>query len=111
MQRICRNRSGTGAKLNGRIHEEITPEGRLAAVARSLALKMGEDYRRTSCGPEFPDYADYRKALAPYIRREILLARIDEARKSHYAAITSRVKELAAELAEVETTIPKEHRL
>lgn len=97
--------------MNGRTHEEETPEGRLAAAARSLAIKMEDRFHKTHAGPSEPDYADYREALRPYVRRELLLARIDEARKTASAAITSRVKELALQLMECEMQIPKEDRL
>jgi hypothetical protein len=36
------------------------------------------------------------KLLGPYLRRELLLARIDEARKAAATALTTRMKELAA---------------
>ena len=51
------------------------------------------------------------RSLRPYVRRELLLARIDEARKKHSVALTARVRELANELAECEKQIPKEKRL
>jgi hypothetical protein len=97
--------------MNGRKLEENTPEARLAAVARSLMIKMESKYLKSGVGPKEPDYADFREALRPYVRRELLLARIDEARKTAATAITSRVKELAAELHECEKLIPKEDRL
>ena len=97
--------------MNGRIDLEETPEGRLAAVAVSLAKQMLADFEKTAAGPSSPDYADYRDALRPYVRRELLLARIDEARKKHSVALTARVRELANELAECEKQIPKEKRL
>ena len=97
--------------MNGRIHSEETPEGRLAAVAASLALKMLADFEKTGEGPSAPDYADYRDALRPFVKRELILARIAEARKKHSAELTVRVRELAIELAECERQIPKEHRL
>jgi hypothetical protein len=97
--------------MNGRVHLEETPEGRLAAVARALAFEIEERYAQTGSGPAEPDYADYREALRPYILRELLLARIDEARKSISLHLTGRVRELAAELAEIESGIPNEHWL
>jgi len=45
-----------------------------------------------------PDYADFRDVLRPFIQRELLNARIDEARKTSGAVLTLRVKELAAQL-------------
>jgi hypothetical protein len=94
--------------MNGRNHNvDETPEGRIAAVARSLAMKMEADFEKTGQGPRDPDYADYRRALAPYLRRELLLARIDEARKTAATALTTRMKELATELFECDATIAK----
>lgn len=91
--------------MNGRIVEEGTPEGRLAAVARSLALKMQDAYRKSGVGPQFPDYADYRDAFAIHVKRELLLARVDEARTEAAKVITDRMKELAEELAQIELAI------
>jgi hypothetical protein len=87
--------------MNGRRQDEDTAAGRLAAVARSLAIKM----ERTGKYP--PDYADFRAALEPYLRRELLLARIDEARKTAATALTTRMKELAVELFECDAAIAK----
>ena len=66
--------------MNGRVVEEPTPEGRLAAVCKSLALRMRKEaeLRRRSDYSREPDYADYRDALRPYIEREMLQARLDE---------------------------------
>lgn len=97
--------------MNGRIHDEKTAAGRLAAVARSLILKMDKEHRKTKVGPTEPDYADFREAFEPYIQRELLLARIDEARITASMALTGRVKELSLLLAECEKLIPKEDRL
>lgn len=84
--------------MNGRIGAEDTPEGRLAAVAKTLMVKMEEQYRHNRVGPKEPDYADFREAFRPFIQRELLRARIEEARKLGGRTITERVKELAKEL-------------
>jgi hypothetical protein len=89
--------------MNGRVHHDDTPEGRLAAVARSLAIQMEEKLNRE------PDYADYRDALRPFVRRELLNARIDEARKVSGRALTLRVIELSTELQALE--FPDEYNL
>jgi 2-C-methyl-D-erythritol 4-phosphate cytidylyltransferase len=52
-----------------------------------------------------PDYADYRDALRPFVRRELLRARIEEARKAAGEILTARVAELAKELDEVNREI------
>ena len=88
--------------MNGRIKSEASQEGRLAAVARSVALRMKDGKQGD------PDYADLRDALRPYVMREILLARIEEARHVASDCLTSRVKQLAAELVEVNELIAKE---
>jgi hypothetical protein len=91
--------------MNGRVHEDHTPEGRLAAVARSLAIKMSEGYKQRGFGPREPDYADFREAFRPYIHRELILARIEEARKSQADRLTSRMRELTVELLLVDKQI------
>lgn len=87
--------------MNGRIEREPTPEGRLAAVAKTIMLRAVEEKREC-------DYADFRDALRPFVERELVLARIDEARKSAGERLTDRVGELAMELIEVNTRIPSE---
>jgi hypothetical protein len=91
-------------KMNGRIEELDTPEERLAAVARSLAIQM-EKLNRT------PDYADYRDALRPFILRELLLTRIDEARKGCGRGLTGRIQELDVELKKLTKMLPDRYRL
>jgi hypothetical protein len=81
-----------------------TPEDRIAAVARTLTHKMYEEHSR------LPDYADFRQALKPFIQREMVLARIDEARVSGSSFITSRVKALTRELMAIESALPEDHR-
>ena len=75
--------------MNGRINAEATAEGRIAAVAKSLCYQMREKVKRE------PDYADFRDVLRPFIQREILMARADEARKSFGHNLTVRMVELA----------------
>lgn len=91
--------------MNRRIHNEETPEGRIAAVAVSLALKMQDAFHKTGVGPQFPDYADYRDAFALHVKRELLLARIDEARTEAAKVITERMKQLAEEFVQIELQI------
>jgi hypothetical protein len=97
--------------MNGRMKEAKTAEARIAAVARSLTLRMQKGLDDPEKLKNVPDYADFRVALHPYIERELLLARIDEARKTAAAQITSRVKELALQLAECEMRLPEKDRL
>jgi hypothetical protein len=91
--------------MNGRIVHEQTPEGRIAAVAKSIAVRMRADLRRE------PDYADYREALRPYIQRELLLARIAEARHSFGETLTVRMRELALQLEAINQELPPQDRL
>lgn len=84
--------------MNGRIHhDETTAEDRIAAVAKSLCIQIGDKFRG-----RVPDYADFRDALRPFVQRELLRARIDEARKLSGRVMTERVKELAKELDAIE---------
>lgn len=87
--------------MNGRILDEDTPEGRIAAVVRSLCVQMEDRHNKTGLGPILPDYADFREALRPFLRMEILKARIDEARKTAGAVLTTRMRELSAELMDI----------
>lgn len=71
-------------------------------------MQMDKRHRKTGVGPAEPDYADFRDALRPYVQRELLLARIEEARKSAGAILTARMRELAAELYEIDRVIAAE---
>jgi hypothetical protein len=78
-----------------RILNEDSPEARLAAVCvlvcrRILTLRGGH-----------PDYADFRDEMRKHIRREILLARLEEARQP-YAKRLKRLSEILIELSEIE---------
>lgn len=64
--------------MNGRMIEEITPEGRVAAAARSIATKMSKDFSNRHAHYQIPDYADFRDGLRIHIQRELLLARLEE---------------------------------
>lgn len=88
--------------MNGRIVAEETPEGRIAAVARSLTIQMDEKYKRQ------PDYADFRDVLRPFIELELLRARVDEARQGCGRGLTMRMETLAGQMAECERSLPKE---
>jgi hypothetical protein len=91
--------------MNGRIHaEKTTPEERLAAVAKSLCLQMKEKWKRD------PDYADFRDVLRPFVQRELLRARIDEARLCSGRTLTDRVRELSEELTAVQLPDEKDLR-
>jgi hypothetical protein len=86
--------------MNGRAtDEDTTPEARIAAVARALQLKFDPDSK-------VPDFADYRDAIRVFIRKELVLARIDEARKCGGLMLTGRIAELGFELADWEKEIP-----
>lgn len=84
--------------MNGRIEHEDTPEGRIAAVAKSLCIQMADKRRDQHRALTEPDYADFRDTLRPFIQRELLNARVDEARKTSARTLTDRIRELTAEL-------------
>jgi hypothetical protein len=91
-----------------RRHDEGTPAGRLAAVARLCAAEA----ERLKQYPA--DYADYRAALEPYLRRELLLARVDETERTmrmlsplEPVALIRRLKDLASDLFECDAAIGK----
>jgi hypothetical protein len=53
--------------MNVRATQEITPEKRIAAAARTCVEKMSKPV------PFLPDYADFEAYLGPYIRKELAL--------------------------------------
>jgi hypothetical protein len=82
--------------LNGRIHLEDTPEGRIAAAAR---VCFEEKSRCQTCNrtPMVCYYADLREFLQPITLKELLAARTDEAKKalhSSHDAQLRRIEEL-----------------
>lgn len=92
--------------MNGRhTFETASPTERIASVAKSTITEIARNFPGREA-----DYADFRDALDPYVKRELLLARISEARICSAAALTVRIKELAAELAEAEKLIPASAR-
>jgi hypothetical protein len=60
--------------INPRHEQACTPEERLGAVARVLVMHMIRPV------PNVPDYADFTDTLRLFVRRELLLARMNEAR-------------------------------
>jgi hypothetical protein len=91
--------------MNGRTHAEDTPEGRLAAVARSLDDQMMKKFNR------HPDFADFRQVFKPFVEKELILARIAEARKLGSKQLTQRMQELTRELHAAEKALPNEFNL
>ena len=77
--------------INIRTIEEPTPEGRLASVVRD------EMYRQLDA-KRVPDYADFRAALSRFVKIELLMARLDEAKLKPNNDL--RVKQLYGELAD-----------
>lgn len=92
--------------IKERLQHENSPEGRLAAVARALVLEMWDTHIHRQFGPEKPDTHDFREALRPFVKIELLLARIEEARKLSGRVLTERVKELSQELVEARRGLP-----
>lgn len=94
--------------MDSRIFEESTPEGRIAAAARLIATKMIDAFPDRHPMFQYPDYADLREGLRPYIQREILFAKLEELHRwkglGHlYKA--HREKELIAKLAKLDRFI------
>lgn len=94
--------------MNGRMEGEDTPECRLAAVARSLAIQMEKKKRGR------PDYKDFCDALRPYVLKELIIARIAEQRlvdeqpegASRWTRL--RLTDLLRELRAAEAALPKD---
>jgi len=95
--------------MNGRFAHEETPEGRLAAIAVMVAAKVSDEYARTGIGPQVPDVADLREALRPFVLRELIRARLDEAERVSGARAERRA-DLVRQLYVIEAQIPKELR-
>lgn len=55
---------------------EDTPEGRIAAAAFAILDETVVRYGKTGHGPRFPDRADFREGLQLYVRREIVIAKL-----------------------------------
>lgn len=80
--------------MNGRIHLEETPEARIAAAARTCFERFS---RCQNCGntPMVCDYADLREFLQPYILKELLDARLDEAQKALHSSHDGQKRRIA----------------
>lgn len=86
--------------MNGRIHEGKTAAERLAAVARSIAVEIHSKFGRVA------DYADFQHEMEPFVEREMILVRIEEARHTGATGITQRIRELDKQLKKCERTLP-----
>src|SRR5215831_12483316 len=88
--------------MNGRIDRAETPEARLAAVVVSVLKAIPEETWWHL------DYADFEKALKPYVKRELLHARLEELR-DHRVVTRDRLilheTRLFQELMEIEKLI------
>jgi hypothetical protein len=71
-----------------------TPEARLAGVVGNLIEKFKSEHSH------YPDIADFCEALQPHIRREILLAMLDEAQIPTIQR-GDRIRAIVGELAEL----------
>lgn len=85
--------------MDGRIASEPTPEGRLAALAFSIGVQMRDHEKKD------PDYADFRDAMRPFVKRELILARLEDLRQTTGATLTLRTAELAKELLDLNKQI------
>lgn len=77
-----------------RIKNEITPEGRLAAVAVTLMRQSWDENQR------LPDYADIRDGIRSYVRKELLLAELGITRLRG-KPLEDRTREILNELADL----------
>jgi hypothetical protein len=82
--------------MDGRITHAKSSEGRIAAVCRSLIIRMAHPV------PDRPDYADLNEWLKIYLTREFLMERIDE---WHQDKTPERHKYLMEELVHIERRI------
>lgn len=71
-----------------------TPEARLAAVVGNVIEKFKSEHSH------MPDIADFCEELRPHIRRELLLAMLDEARIPTLSR-GDRIRSIVGELAEI----------
>jgi hypothetical protein len=78
-----------------RVLSEATPEARMAAACMIVCRRIHA--LRQGC----PDYADFRDEISKHLRRELLLARLDECLTFHEAERTRRSTELLAAIAEI----------
>lgn len=90
--------------MNGRIHNELTPESRIAAAIKTLQLKFYARFKHRNPEYRIPDYADYRDHLKPFIDRELAAARLDELLTTGKPVAIRRI-ELAAEIAKLDLAI------
>jgi hypothetical protein len=97
--------------MSDRFRGQTTGHGRLAVIVIEHRSAVREQFRKTQAGPEDIDIRDTDQALRPYFLRELVLDRIDQARKQAGRSLTERMEELAKELADVEREIPPEDRL
>lgn len=100
--------------MNGRIKQEDTPEGRLAAVVESVNRRVRKKNDETGNGHVMPDYADYKAALRPWYRREELLTRFETVKKIHLMtadAIMEYMRQLTVDLHSANEDLPDEYKI
>ena len=91
-----------------RLEHAKTPEERLAAVAFALVEKLRDSHKDTGVGPSYPDYADFRDAFRPHLRRELIKARMDEAGYAAGILTKLRIPHLSDDLKEVDALIAED---
>jgi hypothetical protein len=85
--------------MDGRISNEPTPEGRLAAVAYSVMVQMRDHEKKEA------DYADYRDCMRPFVQRELVLAMMRFLPRLTGTDLTTSTAELAKALLEANVDI------
>lgn len=82
------------------IREESTPEGRLAMVARHVVDEARRIENRFRGDRFYPDRAEFRARFAPFMKIELLQARLEEAKIHAGAAAEERVQQLTKEISD-----------
>jgi hypothetical protein len=92
-----------------RVDHDPTALGRLAAVARTVVdeqRKLADQTDRPYLA--FPDYADFRARMNLYVKRELLIARMKEARLHNWEGAALRIAALEWQLTEVQEQIDED---
>ena len=86
------------------LHGVDTPEERLGEITLWLVEELTIEGKKL-------DRHEFQRRYRVYVRRELILSRIAEARKLSSTTLSLRMEELGAELMEINRYLPAEHRL
>ena len=93
---------------NGRVLEEDSPVGRMAAVAVTTARRIERKCERTKQALRLPDYSDYREDFELPLERQKILWLLEELDRWHGLGVAYKVQrkiELIQEQARIEADI------